>query len=95
MSGRRYAFFQNRECEFFPCHADIAEEDFNCLFCYCPFYMEGSGCPGEPRFLENGVKSCEGCAFPHRRDNYDTVTVLLSEKIKTGLADPGNGPEPQ
>ena len=33
---RHYAFFQNRECEYFPCHKTSRPEDFNCLFCYCP-----------------------------------------------------------
>ena len=27
-----YRFFQNRECEYFPCHQGIDPEDFNCLF---------------------------------------------------------------
>ena len=36
MEERHYAFFQNRDCEYFPCHATKHPEDFNCLFCYCP-----------------------------------------------------------
>ena len=28
---RHYAFFQNRECEFFPCHKGADAENFNCL----------------------------------------------------------------
>ena len=31
--GKHYAFFQNRECEFFPCHKGADPENFNCLFC--------------------------------------------------------------
>lgn len=35
-----YRFFQNKECEYFPCHKTENEEEFNCLFCYCPLYRE-------------------------------------------------------
>ena len=33
-----YDFFQNRECEYFPCHQGADPETFSCLFCYCPLY---------------------------------------------------------
>ena len=29
-------FFENRACAYFPCHAGMEGEAFNCLFCYCP-----------------------------------------------------------
>ena len=38
LKGRHYTWFQNRDCEYFPCHDDVREEEFNCLFCYCPLY---------------------------------------------------------
>ena len=44
MEERHYAFFQNRDCEYFPCHETKHPEDFNCLFCYCPLYALGRGC---------------------------------------------------
>ena len=31
--NKHYNFFQNKECEYFPCHKGVKEEDFNCLFC--------------------------------------------------------------
>ena len=34
-SDRHYAYFCNRECEYFPCHPTDNPEEFNCLFCYC------------------------------------------------------------
>ena len=40
--AKHYAFFQNRDCEYFPCHKVKDEENFNCLFCYCPLYALGS-----------------------------------------------------
>ena len=65
MNGKHYMFFQNRECEFFPCHSGIAEEDFNCLFCYCPLYALGENCGGNFQYTPGGVKSCVNCNFPH------------------------------
>ena len=38
LTGKHYTWFQNRECEYFPCHKGVREEEFNCLFCYCPLY---------------------------------------------------------
>ena len=60
-------FFQNRQCEYFPCHSGVAEADFNCLFCFCPLYALGKNCGGAPRYLPGGVKDCSQCALPHRR----------------------------
>ena len=59
-----YSFFQNRDCEFFPCHTGVPEEEFNCLFCYCPLYALGETCGGNFVYLENGIKSCMSCSFP-------------------------------
>ena len=41
MEERHYAFFQNTDCEYFPCHKTAHPERFNCLFCYCPLYALG------------------------------------------------------
>ena len=76
---RHYAFFQNRECESFPCHKGIPEEEFNCLFCYCPLYPLGRKCGGNCYYTAKGIKSCLNCTFPHWRDNYDKVLERFSE----------------
>ena len=76
---KHYQFFQNRECEYFPCHAGVAEADFNCLFCYCPLYALGEGCGGDYSYTDKGVKSCVGCAFPHRRENYAALLRRFPE----------------
>lgn len=65
-----YSFFQNRACEFFPCHKGIPEAEFNCLFCYCPLYALGKHCGGAFTYTEQGCKDCSACAFPHLRANY-------------------------
>ena len=79
VSEKKYQFFQHRECEYFPCHAGVKEEDFNCLFCYCPLYALGESCGGSFVYLENGIKSCEHCGFPHRRENYGAVNARFRE----------------
>ena len=72
-------FFQNRGCPFFPCHTGVAEKDVNCLVCYCPLYALGESCGGSFRYTDSGVKSCENCAFPHRRENYEKVLARWPE----------------
>ncbi len=73
------SFFQNRACDRFPCHAGVAEEAFNCLFCYCPLYALGERCGGSFRYTETGRKSCVDCAFPHVRENYGRVLARYPE----------------
>ena len=84
MNDRTFSsrFFQNRACEFFPCHQGMPAEDFNCLFCYCPLYALGKQCGGNPKYLSNGVKSCEDCLFPHQPDNYDRLLARYSEILE-------------
>ena len=76
-SGSR--FFRNTACEYFPCHTGVPEEEFNCLFCYCPLYTLGKKCGGNWHYTSKGIKSCKQCTFPHRRENYDRVTARFSE----------------
>lgn len=77
-SEKKYSFFQNRECEMFPCHPTDDIDNFNCLFCFCPLYFSGDKCGGKFTYTEKGTKSCVNCDFPHKRENYD----LLMEKIR-------------
>ena len=76
---RRYSFYQHRQCEYFPCHRGVPEEDFNCLFCYCPLYALGKGCGGNCRYTAQGVKSCMDCAVPHRWEHYDRVIARYDD----------------
>ncbi len=80
--GKHYAFFSNRECEFFPCHKGADPDNFNCLFCYCPLYLLGSDCGGNYRWMENGIKDCSDCLYPHRKENYGTITLRWNEIVK-------------
>lgn len=76
--GKHYAFFQNRECECFPCHPTDKPEDFNCLFCWCPLYALGEDCGGAYRYTEKGIKDCSCCMIPHRRENYGYINDQFS-----------------
>ena len=77
-----YSFGQHVRCEVFPCHPTDHPEDFNCLFCYCPLYTLGSGCGGNFKYLENGVKDCSGCLRPHRRDSYGYIMSRYPELME-------------
>ena len=70
---KHYQFFQNRDCEYFPCHKGIGEETFNCLFCFCPLYCLGEACGGSFCYTENGMKDCSNCIRPHIRENYEQI----------------------
>ena len=71
-----YKCFENRECQYYPCHD---AEYINCLFCYCPLHhMEK--CPGSPKYINvNGkeIKDCSACTFPHDPNNYDLIREFL------------------
>ncbi len=67
VQGIHFKGFINKECEFFPCHSGIKEEDFNCLFCYCPLVF--MTCPGPYKlFIDKfGIerKDCSDCTLNH------------------------------
>ncbi len=67
-----FKFFNNKDCEYFPCHKVSNNDEFNCLFCYCPLYLKKE-CVGNPKYLENGIKDCSGCLVPHQPQNYDLI----------------------
>lgn len=73
-----WSFFQNKSCEYFPCHAGVPEESFNCLFCYCPLYALGDSCGGDFTYTEGGIKDCSFCLRPHRKENCEAVLQQLS-----------------
>ena len=78
-----YRFFQNRACEFFPCHAVEDVEKFNCLFCYCPLYLREK-CLGNPSYLVDGrgckIKDCSNCTVVHRPEMYDEIMHQLGRQ---------------
>lgn len=77
---KNYAFFSHEKCEYFPCHKGIPENEFNCLFCYCPLYSLGTACGGNFKILKNGVKDCSDCSIPHQKDNYEYILEKLKNQ---------------
>lgn len=82
-----YSFFQNSECEYFPCHKIEDEKEFNCLFCYCPLYALGESCGGNYTYTDKGVKNCKNCSFPHEKANYKEVIARFPEVAELAKRD--------
>ncbi len=71
-----YRFFENKECEYYPCHK---MNEINCIFCYCPLYFIKE-CGGNYSVNQNGIKDCKNCSVPHIPEKgYDYVLQILSK----------------
>lgn len=77
--GKEYSYFSHKKCEYFPCHKNADQDDFNCLFCYCPLYALGDKCGGNFQYTENGIKDCTNCMLPHKRKSYGYITGKYQE----------------
>ena len=77
-----YEFFQNKQCEYFPCHTGAEPEDFNCLFCYCPLYCLGDRCGGDFKYSDSGIKDCSGCLRPHKKENYGQIVKQMDRVLE-------------
>lgn len=85
-----YDFFQNRKCEYFPCHKGADPENFSCLFCYCPLYALGDKCGGSFRYTEDGIKDCSECLRPHWRENYGRIMEKMGDILELAKRKPEN-----
>lgn len=83
-----YDFFQNKECEYFPCHKCADAENFSCLFCYCPLYALGDRCGGSFTYTESGIKDCSNCLKPHRRENYGKIMEKMADVMELAKKKP-------
>ena len=92
-ADKHYAYFCNRQCEYFPCHPTEEPSNCNCLFCYCPLYVLGNRCGGDFVYLPNGYKDCSRCMFPHVRENYGAIMQRYGE-ILAAIPYPDLGKEP-
>lgn len=70
-----FRFFQNKECEYFPCHNVNNEDNFNCLFCYCALYFLEE-CGGNYKMV-SGIKDCSNCLIPHSENGYDHIVSKI------------------
>ena len=75
-------FFENRDCEYFPCHRGMEGQPFNCLFCYCPLYALGRACGGDFVYTGRGIKDCSACAFTHRIENTDRLLARYGDILE-------------
>ena len=82
MAKEFYRSFEHKKCEYFPCHKNIPEDEFNCLFCYCPLYMLGEECGGNFQYTQQGIKDCTNCAIPHSSGGYDHVSSKIDLVIE-------------
>lgn len=82
-----YKFVQNKKCECFPCHKMETEEEFNCMFCYCPLYALKEGCGGNFKYNEKGIKDCSDCNIPHGTQGYEHVMSHIHQVIELGKLD--------
>lgn len=72
-----FRFYRNLDCTYFPCHKVENEEEFNCMFCYCPLYlMEDCGGNHEDKY---GIKDCSKCLIPHRPKGYDYINEKFAK----------------
>lgn len=74
-----FRYFQNRECQYYPCHKGADDERFNCLFCYCPLYTLGERCGGNFSYTDRGIKDCSNCTIPHQPKGYIHVIGKFEE----------------
>lgn len=88
---KKSSYFAHRECEHFPCHKGADEDNFNCLFCYCPLYLLGEKCGGDFVFRPDGRKDCSGCMYPHRRENYREIVLRYREIAEAMPREDGGG----
>lgn len=78
-----YKFFQNKDCPYFPCHEGVPEEEFSCLFCYCPWYYHCGS--------RESLNNCKDCTFPHDPLQYDNMIKGIQnihESLKKAKVDP-------
>lgn len=74
-----YRYYKNNQCEYFPCHVAKNNENFNCMFCYCPLYFFEE-CGGN-HFDNNGIKDCTNCLIPHSYEGYDYINNKILSKL--------------
>ena len=66
LNGKHYTWFQNRECEYFPCHKGVREEASDCRGSFV---------------MRNGVKDCSYCLLPHNGlESYAYILAKLREE---------------
>lgn len=60
-----------RDCKYFPCHKGIDESEFDCSFCFCPFYECNDKKLGKR--LKNGKWDCSNCTVIHKKEVVEMI----------------------
>ena len=79
MYNNNSKFFNNKSCEYFPCHKTDDPDSFNCFYCYCPLYALGDSCGGNFRYTDSGIKDCSDCMLPHHPDSFKYIEGKFPE----------------
>ncbi len=78
-----FRYFENKECEYYPCHA---MKHLNCLFCFCPLYRF-EDCGGNYTVLKSttgrSLKDCSSCCLPHTPEGYDWIMSRLKKEFSS------------
>ena len=82
MKENSFCYYKNTSCGYFPCHKVANDEDFNCMFCYCPLYALGDKCGGNFNYTKEGIKDCSNCLVPHRRENYQRIMEKMDDILE-------------
>lgn len=63
-----FKFYQNNQCEYFPCHniEKSEEKDFNCLFCYYPLYLI-EDCGGNYKYLDTIINKLTKLIYNNKK----------------------------
>ncbi len=77
-------FYNNKNCQYFPCHKNIKENEFNCMFCYCPLYALKDKCGGNFVYLDCGIKDCSNCKLPHLKNAHDFIMTKIDDIVEMG-----------
>lgn len=80
-----YRFFNNKDCQYFPCHPTDDPDSFNCLFCYCPLYALGDQCGGNFKYIADVCKDCSNCKLPHIPKNYDYIVAKYDQIMELAM----------
>lgn len=79
-------------CEYYPCHNNISDDDYDCRCCYCPLYEECSkinntlfgGYLLKYRDIESNkhqVFACEKCTILHTKEYVDYYLQLKEQGL--------------
>ena len=85
--GKHFAFYTNKECEYYPCHPVPEGTEFNCLFCYCPLYMLGRKCGETSPIWKAASRTVASAWYPtagRTMDLLPTVSRRLLARWRNG-----------